>query len=279
MNILRFIGQSIRTGINAASLGYYYLFPNQIKASSGETKVALKDIIKAYNINYTSYYPVGSKQINSSIIKIDDATAETIANLITQSASSYSIDALWLAAELADESLFCPTAFDNNLGHDRLTPSFSTTDFGLAQVDGTYLPGKPGMPAYHGPEEPDVHASQAVLDTYTAAISAWENTMIQKAFDPSWAIPIMCLTLKGNLEEAQHYLSTDSVLASAVKQYNTTTFDDVTYFATLAYNKGFADNEVKQVGGRYYLKHGVVANLSYPVHINHYYEAFKKVLS
>jgi hypothetical protein len=234
--------------INLIGNWFHTVVPIVVKPTPGNTKVTLFDVIKAYTITLTSYYPLGSTQINACIPSIDEATMQLVADLITTNATSNGLSVPYLAACIKQESAFSPGTYNHNLNKSNPVVAFSHTDFGLCQFSGTYLPSKPGM------------------EGLTAA------EMTAKAFDPNWAVPEMAAVMKGNMAAAELALTTDSVLAANTKILNTTTLSDVEWNATLWYNTGIQ-------GGTLAVKTMNTVKLAHPGHVGTWYALFVKALN
>jgi len=172
----------------------------------------LADVILAYNHPFINYYPAGSKIINAEVHKITAAQAQQVANLIASEAKRVGLDPLFLAAALNQESMFDGNCYNKNLKEH--SQSFAGTDWGIAQMAGTYLPSKPGMQG---------------LNT---------TQMYLKAFDVTWAIPVFADEMLSLFMQAKTWMLTLDNLA-AIRAINNTSLTNPEFIATGAYNAGF----------------------------------------
>lgn len=256
-----------------------FLFPPKVKPSPVITpnappgtppimKIQLADIIKSYNAAYKAMYPlIGGTVVNAEIHAIDDATRIKVANLIESEAKKVNddnLDSTYLASCIMQESRFDPNCYNHNLGHDNPTPNFEHTDWGMCQMAGTYLPAKPGMPVK--PKEETM-------------VPTWKNTMATLACTPEWAVANMAKIMVGNLAAAKKHLQDDEKLRTNTRSLNNTSLTDAQFLATLYYNRGMADDEVKQVGGRYYVKHLVMDRIKHPFRVGNWYKTFSEILN
>jgi len=222
-------------------------FPAQVIVASGNP--TLYDIIKQYgNVSLTTYYPIGTTQVDAYIAPVPANRIQPIANLIMSSAAKYGLNSTFLAACIMQESCYCEACFNNNLSASNLKPSFNSTDWGICQMSGTYLPDKDGM---RGLTTVEIQSKSLTAD---------------------WAIPMMAEVMQDNFYQATIDIRTDSQLASAVRILNTTTLSDVCFLSTLYYNRG-------QLGSQEYIKTNNTAMIKHPYHVGDYFAAFNKILN
>lgn len=260
MNFFVYIWQLIQSTL-------LYIFPPTVKPTPAPTPtpspapsptptpvpapvpvVTLKDVIMAYNKPITSYYPVGSTTVNAVIHQIDATTAELEANLIETNASTADMDYIFLSSAIMQESRFDPACFNYNLSQENLTPSFATTDFGMCQMSGAYLPSKPGM----------------------AGLT--DAQMQAKAQDPTWAIPMFVSIMQGLQHQAESLLASNTALAAMTAKLNTTKLSNTQFLATLFYNRGVT-------GGTNYLLTNNTAMIQHPFRVAVWYGDFTTALS
>jgi len=212
-------------------------------------QVTLADIIVAYNAPFIRTYPiVGGTTIDAQIHQIDQATAEQIATLIQDAATANpTLDPIYLAACIMQESRFDPNCFNHNLSASTPTITFEGTDWGMCQMSGNYLPSKPGM----------------------AGLT--ESQMQTLACTASWAVPVMGSIMAGNLATATAQLNSDAVLAAGVKKYNTTTLTDAQWLATLMYNRG-------ETGAINDVKTGQTSLIEHPGNVGTWFADFNKAI-
>lgn len=232
-------------------------------------QVTLASLVKAYNSPYVSYYPLGSTTVNSEIHKIDDATAQEVADLITKNAIAKNLVVEYFAACIMQESRFDPQCYSHNLGLTRPVASFDTTDWGMCQMNGSYLYTKPGMPVV--PVKPQ-NPTPAEETAYEQALTEWQAEATKIAMTPSWAVPMMASIMADNLDWATRTFPTDSILTSQMAKYNTTNLTNAEFLATLAYNRG-------QTGAVNIIKTNDVSRMKHPYHVATWYDDFKKALA
>jgi len=92
-----------------------------------------------------------------------------------QSSTSGLLSLALVMGTMCQESRFDPTAIDQNLSPQHPTPAFATTDWGLVQIDGLYLP------------------------SYTGMAGLTQPAMIARSQDPEWAIPTLATALLDRL--------------------------------------------------------------------------------
>jgi ethanolamine utilization microcompartment shell protein EutS len=193
-----------------------YIFPPVVKPAPG-TNLTLVNLIEAYNRPVTILYPLYiGPSIGAMITLNTPEQNQLIANTIISAAANVGINFIYLAAVIQQESCFAVNAVNYNISQTNPVSSFATTDWGISQFAGTFLPSKEGM------------------------VGLSEEQMIAKVFDPTWSIPMMALIYAGNIATAEKNMSTNTTLASAVHALNTTTFTDAEFLACLAYNRGWS---------------------------------------
>ena len=166
--------------------------------------MTLKDIILSKNAAYQSLY---NGVISAEIHKIDDATAQHVADLITSEANRVGMPIAALAACICQESKFDPGCYNKNLREHDGVDTFPGTDWGICQISGKYINGYAGMM------------------NLTAA------QMKVKALDPSWSIPQMANAMQLLLAWAEKIIPTlTAIQQSRVKS--------PLFLATLGYNRG-----------------------------------------
>jgi len=202
------------------------------------------EIVSHYNSGETKiYYPVrndSSGTLDAYIGKNDPQTNQLVADLIVSSANDNKIDPYFLACVIQQESIYSPVTYNHNLSKSNLTPNFETTDWGIAQLSGKYLPSKPGMQGLS------------------------EEEMQTKALDANWAIPTMAQVYAGLLAQAVKELSEDPVLLEDVKKLNTTSLTDEQWLAALFYNRGIS-------GGIHDVKTNATTLIAHPYHCATWY--------
>lgn len=187
--------------------------PPVVKPEPGQP-VTFLDIMKVYRRTFTTYYPLGSTQINSCIPPITDARLQVVADLITVSASANGLDPLYLLSVSYQESCWSENTINHNLKATNPTPSFRTTDFGLCQFSGSFLSTKPGM----------------------AGLT--ENQMVAKVMMGEYSVPAMAQMYAANIKWATKTLASDNALLSLVIKLNITHLTNEQFLACTAYNKG-----------------------------------------
>ena len=242
MNILRLIKQSFSQVSTAAGL------ISQVIINKLGKKMTITNLIEAYNRAYVSYYPAGSAQVQGQTFKIDSAMASLISNAVVLACHNYQLEIPFLLAVMCQESLFSNKAVCNNLGHNRPTPSFQTSDWGLCQLSGAYLPSRAGME--------DLTQAQ----------------MIARAQDPAFAVPIMAGIYADDMKSAQKFLTTNIAGASAIKEMNKTSMSDIEWVACAYYNRG-------ESGGNKDILAKDISLLQHPVHCGNWYKIFKTALN
>lgn len=178
--------------------------------------MTLAQLVLSQNAPYKS--PLRGAEVH----QIDAATAQRVADLIQAAAQQTGLSVAYLAGCLCRESKFDPAAYNENLSLVNRTPAFTTTDFGIAQFSGRYLPNRPGM----------------------AGLT--EAQMQAKACDPAWAIPTFAGIMAGNVTWAVHILAAydqDQPFWGAIeKAVSNTLYATPKYvggwLATYAYNSG-----------------------------------------
>ena len=119
--------------------------------------------------------PYKSEVRGAEVHKIDQETANAIAALIEREANIIGASEAYLAACICRESKFDPQCYNHNLTLIDREVTFEKTDWGECQFSGKYLPSKPGMRGLT------------------------QDQMREKAFDPSWAIPVFASEMGWNV--------------------------------------------------------------------------------
>jgi len=153
-----------------------------------------------------------SLKTGGQIRKVNAAQAETIAQLILAEAKTSGIDAAMLAAGIAGESCFDPTAVNPNNQDAKKGESaheaFLHKDIGLCQFDAATIIARPEM---HGLTDEQVEA---------------------KALEPQWAVPAFAQFVHTLLADTEKEVAADATILTHVPN------KDPRVLATLAYNHG-----------------------------------------
>jgi len=223
-----------------------YIFPVIVKPAPG-TNLTLVNLIAAYNRPVTILYPLYIGPSIAAMITLNTSEQnQLIANTIISAAAAVDINFIYLAAVINQESCFGVNTVNYNISQTNPVSSFATTDWGIAQFAGTFLPSKEGM----------------------AGLS--EAQMIAKVFDPIWAIPMMAKIYAGNMATAAKNISTNTTLASAVHKLNTTTLTDDEWLGALYYNRGIQ-------GGNNDVMTNQTSLMAHPYHCATWYAAFTQI--
>lgn len=208
----------------------------------------LFDIVKTYGTRQiTTYYPVGSTTVNAQIGSVPADRVSVIAGLISSTAKFYNLDEIYFAAANFQESCFYEKCINNNLGPNNPNASFATTDWGMCQMSGQFLPNKPGMSGLT------------------------QTEMATKALTAEWAIPAMGKFMAGLVENAVADLA-NADFAKLVKTLNTTKLTDTQWLSTLYYNRG-------RDGSIGFIKANDLSAIAHPYRVGNWYAQFDAILN
>lgn len=188
--------------------------------------MTLEELIVESNAPAKNWLVQAWAKLSGSVIHvITPAQATAIAAQIRITAAKYPrLTVEGLAAHLFQESWFDPNAINpnNQEGHKGDTPEqvFQRTDFGMAQVDGRFISGHPGMAGLTEAQE------IALADSFV------------------WAIEDMAFTDNHNLLWADNWVKATGTVWTA----NQLGFN--------AYNKGI-QGTIKQIGAAGQPKYGI----------------------
>ncbi len=187
--------------------------------------------------------PYDNPARGAHVERIGPDTVKAVAALIEQVATQTGLPIWYLAACLCRESRFDPEAYNHNLTAFRRTPTFDSTDWGIAQFSGKY----------------------------NKIAGATESQMEALFFSAGWEIPRFAAKMAGLVAWARGVLASpqaarisDAAAKSASRSVYATPENLPYWLATYGYNSGTGVGPVDTTRGALGDLLGVEARISHP---------------